>query len=349
MNARAILLTGALVATAVPGQNIADLIRSGRNQAPRQQDPDPNDPYAPQGAAPGRPLYREGFQGLESVYPQFPGFPGYPEGYGPQPISPADRLLDTGLEEWRPVPFAPSATPQWPSWIGGEAPGLQVATPERGVLARVADRVWFLAPGETAFIPLAFFDKFRVVDSGSVIEVRNKGEFQMAFHDGGTLRSIGPVRLHVVQLSEQRANLELDTVRRLWLTATARPFRVALPDGSALELPKGQIYFERDGGRAFVHNSGSEPVTWVGRVGRVDLPPAHRLDVFLDRPTRPVVSPWLQLDGAVRVAHTGRAIEVRADGEDGAVSWSGARFRVPAGGVVRIDPLAGDRFPEKKQ
>ena len=55
--------------------------------------------------------------------------------------------------------------------------------------------------------------------------------------------------------------------------------------------------------------------------------------------------PDLQLEGAVFSNVVGRRLEVAADAGGGAVIWSGARIRVPAGSSLTLDPLSGTTFP----
>jgi hypothetical protein len=321
-------------------------------QAPRQL----QSPLSPRpGVRPGElgvQLY-EGFQGFESVYPQYPSFPRYPSGYGPKPR--LGGYLPTEPPEEPTAGWVDPGLPRevergWPSWIkpGIPADALPPAA-QRAVIARTADRVWVLTPDETAFTPLTFYEKFRLLESGSVIEVRNKGEFQISFHDGALLRSRGPVRLALPALTEEVGQLRLSALRRIWIYAKVRPFRLMLPDGSVLEFANTEVYLEESEARALVHNHGPDDVVWRDRIGDVTLKPGRRIDVFLVPPDHEFVAADLSVEGAVRQERTGRVLELRGDGSGGSVSWSGARIEVPGGAVVRLDPLAGVSFPEADQ
>ena len=127
-----------------------------------------------------------GFPGVESLFPNFPTYPRYPTGYGPRLLRGGylpDPTADPTLQ--LPAVRAPVSDNEsgWPSWIDDPESEQRAATPERAMVARTAERVWVLTPDESAFIPLTFYEKFRVLESGSVVEVRNKGEFQVSFHD----------------------------------------------------------------------------------------------------------------------------------------------------------------------
>jgi hypothetical protein len=296
-----------------------------------------------------------GFGGFGSVYPgittpSFPGIPQYPLGFGPrQRVSGYLPAPDAFNPEWVPVPLPANRERGWPSWI---KPGDDQTTPppdaERVILARIADRVWVFAAGDTAFVPLAFYDKFRVLESGSSIEVRNQGEFLLSFHDGAAIRAHGPARLTLSELADDVAELQLRDFRRMWINAKSRPLRVLLPDGALMDLENAEMYLEAERLRGAVFNHGPKPVVWHGRSGDVEIPVGQRMDLFLAPLRAPFLPAALEVDGAVRPEITGRRLEVRGEGA-GSVTWSGARFQIPAGSVVRIDPLAGSTFPEGKK
>jgi len=309
----------------------------------------PANRFAPQ---PLRGPTQPGFQGLTSVAPLFSVFPSYPKGYGPPPriggFLPSEAPDPSGIS-WTPPALAKDHDGIWPSWIETGMPASTKAiSAERAALARTSDRVWFLAPDDTAFVPLAFFDKFRLVESGSFIEVRNKGEFQVAFHDGAVIRSVGPIRLALPRLGSSLAELRLTTFRRFWLNAKVRPFVVVLPDGSRIELAGTNSYFERRGDRAVIFNHGRRAFRWVGRVGEHEVPPAHRVEIMLAGGQRPFLGSGLRMEGALNAEPDGRALAVRGGEGGGEVSWSGAKVTVPAGATVRLDPLAGSAFPQEK-
>jgi hypothetical protein len=318
-----------------------------------QEPQEPSQAEPRQAQPPRRGVYREGFQGLESVYPAYPSYPTYPPGLGPKPLKvpeldPSQLLpgLIPGLSPRR-QPGEPGAGPTWPSWIAGELTGeAAVATPTRAALARLADRVWFFTPDDNAFVPLSFYDKIRAVESGTLVEVRTKGDFQLVFHDGGQLRSFGRARVALGQLSEAMAELGLGAFRHMWLVAKTRPLKVVLPDRSVLELQGCSVALRSDNGIGSIRNHGPNAAVWTGRPGRVELAPAHQLSILTEVPRSEYVPAGLDLSGAVRAGREGRVLEVHAAGS-GAVQWSGASFRLGSGDDLRLDPLAGAEFPER--
>lgn len=311
-----------------------------------------------------QPIYRAGFQGVESVFPIYQGFPfppvstTTPGGFGAYPTAAQPGAAGQPGARRKPAlggfPVLPgpkkvvdTGRPQWPSWmrVTRTAAGT-FSSPERAVVARVADRVWYLAPGETAYVPLAFYDKFRLVESGSRLRVRNKGEFQVAFHDGGSLRSLGPVRLTFASLSREAAELELEELHRLWIVAKSRPLRCGLPDGSRFVVRDARVYLEHaETDRAWLLNEGPGTLEWTSPIGRRELAPGRRIDFFLAPRTRPFLPAGLVVEGAVRTERKGRVLELESEGPRARVTWSGARFTLPPGARLRLDPLAGDTFP----
>lgn len=297
------------------------------------------------------PRWRTGFQGLEElVYPKYQGFPSFlvpgGRGFGSYPADPELRGRTTpGLGDWRPPPMSDARERPWPSWLDVEPePGGPVVTPERALLVRDADSVWFLSPRDNAFVPLEFHDKFRPVEAGAAIEVPNKGALQIAFHDGGRLTSIGPVRLSVRVLDAEVGELAVARFHRLNLTSVLRRFRLELPDGSTLEIAKSTVVLQGDDARGFVLNKGPGRLVWQRSLGEVTIEPGQRVDVFHDRRQRPELTAGFALDG-VDMVQEGRVVSVRGEDRGGTVTWSGARIRVPAGAVLRLDALAGQDFP----
>lgn len=344
-----------LAAASLPGQwgyMQRQRSSSSENQQSRwMPPPEWASPMAPQSmSTPVPPPYRPGFQGLKSTTPMYSAFPSYPKGFGPPPRVGGflpEETRDPTMAEWSAPALPRDDRGRWPSWIETGVPNLEKSSaPERAALVRMADRVWFLAPDDTAFVPIPFYDKFRIVDSGTFVEVRNKGEFQMVFHDGAWLRSIGATSLGVPVMSSSIAELQLTAFRRLWLHAKDRTMHVLLPDGSKLELAGTKLYLEREGQRGMVFNNGPRAMRWIGRVGEREIPPAHRIEIFLEGTTAPYLAAALQLQGAVRAEPEGRDVMVRGEAGGGAVTWSGALIKVRGGTSVHLDPLAGKGFPE---
>src|SRR5262249_51988754 len=119
-------------------------------------------------------------------------------------------------------------------------------------------------------------------------------------------------------------------------------------DGASLDMTSTEVYLEGEGLRGTIFNHGPKSVQWHGRSGDVEIPMGQRMDVFLEPLRTPFLPAALEGDGTVHPEIAGPRLEARGDG-GGTVTWSGARFHIPAGGVVRVDPLAGSTFPEGKK
>ena len=88
-------------------------------------------------------------------------------------------------------------------------------------------------------------------------------------------------------------------------------------------------------------NVGSSDVRWQFGVQAITIPPGHRVVFFLTPPATPYADQLLT-EGA-RAAIEDGIMVVKATNEVG-VSWSGARFQLPAGSELRLDPLQGQPF-----
>ena len=304
-----------------------------------------------------QPYLQPGFQAFRRTLPTLSVFPSYPQamqGFGSYPLLPGAKL--PGVAE-RTVPrdgFRPRPAPKyshqlWPSWM---LPGIgadgRVVTSDQAIVVRGGDRVWVLAPKETAYEALAFHDKMRFVRSGTGLRVRDDGEFSVAFHDGGQLRSTGPVTMKVEVLDEGVGHLRLDLVSRFWLLARARPFIVSMPDGSELMLKDTRVYIEADDHQKIllVYNRGPGTATLKSAVGEVEFKARQRVEVMQRPRSRTYRSFGLNLRGPLKSMRHGRSIEVEATGKGGVLNWCGARIEVAQGVAVRLDPLSGDGFPE---
>src|SRR5690606_15466565 len=161
---------------------------------PPSQGGDPQDP----GARPRQPsllgpgpeeIMRDhtppGFRGVDRNLPIFQGFPTvvpptfghYPGGALPVPF---------GGTELPPVPLAAPPSPNaWPSWFTGpEDDDPEGFTKDVAILVQTTDYVWLRPAGEAVFVPLIFYDRYRVVRAGSEIEVRGGGQFLLTFQEG---------------------------------------------------------------------------------------------------------------------------------------------------------------------
>jgi hypothetical protein len=279
---------------------------------------------------------------IQRLFPYYEGLPTYPNnvpGYGGYPgagKTPGEIGLDrvSGLEK------PPVDKNRWPSWIeGGMGNDKMRATPQQAVLVRVADRVWFRAPGEPAFIPLVFYDRFRFMTVGTQVEVRGKGEFHMVLHTGGNVRSRGPCAITVTAMDTKEVGLQLDVVGKLWIKAGLRPYHVTLPDGTEFTFSDTLLYLERRGDRCRVSNLGSSPVRFAGSAGSGELDGPERLYLWMRPPGKLPLSREFQAQGDVATSRVGKVTTVRG-GTGGKVTWSGAGFKVPGGSTLEIKPLA---------
>jgi hypothetical protein len=264
------------------------------------------------------------------------GFGGYP-GAGAR----TEDLVDEPLFLER-VPVAPD---RWPSWIEGGVGSEVRATPERAVLVRGVDRVWFLDPGEAAFIPLAHYDRFRFLRTGSRVEVRGSGEYEVVMHDSSTVRSLGLSALAVVHMDERELSLQIDVAQQLWLTARSRPMRVRLPDGTLIEFNLGQARLEDRGDRYRLSNEGSSAIAFTGSAGSGELLGAEQMSIWKAPPVADPVPGQLQLRGDTAMVEGSEEVSVRG-GADGQVVVSGAVFDLGQGSTMVIRPLGRSRAPE---
>lgn len=323
-------------------------------QLPRYTNPQPPGVTPGPGAA-SQPSLQIGFQGLSSVYPQWSGFPNYlrdraPTGAFPSLLSPAAGGV-TVPDPARTLPLPPRAagdSDTWPSWIrfteGGESVRRSAS---RAVLARTSDRVWVLEPGDDAFVPLAFYDKFRLVQKSTIVETRaEKAEYTLLMHDGAELRVHGPCHLTLTQLDEDAVEVALGEFHTLFWTGKTRALRLRLPDGSLLEAPSAELRIAAQAPFGTITSYRGLPARYRSRVGPVTLEPGHRVRFLLAAPEAAVAeASALVVSGGLVTARTGRVLEVRSE-KGGTVGWSGARFTLPPGARLRLDPLAGAAFPE---
>ncbi len=343
------------VALAVILLGSAIVAQGGRRSAwPPRTTPTQN----PQGAAGGlgdlRRLLQEGLrqqdQPIFRTNQPFPTFPVDSPGFGQFP--------GLGL----PVPFSGITTPAapgivkprdpnaWPSWIQTDASirAEEGFLPDRAILSRSAERVWYLSPEASAFVPLAFHDKFRLVTPGCQIQVRRRGEFQVLFHGGAVLRSRGPVELAVEDLSDERVTLRIDDYTHVWITARKRPIEVKLGSGETVLLQNSPGYFERSERLGQIKHAGGGVMSVESAVGSVDIPGAHRVELLAEAKRTGSPTAELALRGDITSIDEGRILRAEGGTGGGAVVWNGARFNVQAGVVLRIDPLAGEAFPNNR-
>lgn len=293
---------------------------------------------------------RGGFQGLGTGYTGYqPGFPLYTRsttGFGAYPTGPDGG--ETGPMR-TPLPrLREPGDPDWPSWIdiAAERRGLPPISPLRAVLVQSSDRVWYRERGEAAYVPLAFHDRFRIIEPAASALVRDQGEFILLLHDAATLRSLGPCELDIVDLTPELAEVSLSRVSLAWVVARARKLRVRMPDGSELDASVGAYRVQQVENRIEIENRGRTPLQWRGHGLELELPPVHALRLFVEPPSRERVPAALVTSGDIEVRREGRALIARGGSNGGSVSWAGVRVQLAAGEEARFDPLAGTTFPD---
>ncbi len=289
---------------------------------------------------------------LNRDLPLFQGFPSFP---------PAVLRYPGQTKPGLPVPFAPGVTvpgrpgtvpprrpDQWPSWfLADERDGNSFA-PTRAILSRTGERVWTRPADERVFVPLAFYDKFRVLSDGDQVEVRHQGEFQITFHGSANLRSRGPARLTIQTLNEEIVAFELSELTRAWWVLGQRPVRVTLAGGVVVEGIGAECDFERRGELTAITNHGDAEVTLSSPLGQVPVLPGHRVLVSRSARLHPPRGAELTLQGDLSPQREGRELRVKAGVRGGTVIWNGARIRLPGGASLRLDPLDGKEFPNQK-
>lgn len=337
--------------------------QSGRQLAPQQPNIDrvPQDPLQPTW---NRLLQAPRFEG-------FPVFPSRLSGYGNYPAGTAPGG-PPGQQVPFPLPSLPPAGPEvadWPAWARLRDREPLPFTPELALLVRHTDRVWWRRAADEAFVPLFHHDKIAPLGSGGEVQVRQAGEFELLLHSSSRLIAQGPTDLRLTTMTAAAVAIDVLSFTRLRLHVTHREHTLMLPDGTKLVLqpePPGVeltgptvVLFDRVsepafyGGRATIYNAGPRDLMLESALGETTLSPGHRVTIFLEPPAAPIA----------RTLDLGEAVATQ-DGDDvrvavpngGTVAWSGARFTLPAGGDVRLQPLLGQPFdhqqaarPEKTQ
>jgi len=287
-----------------------------------------------------------GYQpGLRQMFPHYQGLPTYPQnvpGYGAYP----------GLELKKPSRAAPLRPVQpvedrWPSWIeSGLGAKAAKSTPSEAVLVQIGARVWVVDPGEEAYVPLRYFDKFRFLETGSRVKVRGRGELEVYCHDGSTIRSRGRVDFNVARLNREIFDLRLTSVRQLWLRARARSVLLTLPDGTVLTVADALLHIENQGDRVAVFNNGPAVVSYQGAMGKGKLAARRYMLLWPQGASQDALGAGLELMGDVSTVEDQNHLRVTG-GSNGLVTFSGARFKVEADQTLVLTPLAANRFPQK--
>ena len=278
--------------------------------------------------------------GIQRLFPFYGGIPNTPRnvpGSGGFPGAGAPGAQPGGIGGL-PLRRVTDSVDRWPSWIDGGDRADMKSTPEQAVLVRVSDRVWFRAPNDSSFVPLAFYDRFRFMVSGTEIQVRGRGEFQVILHSGGTLRSRGPCEVSVSNMDSKEVAMELGNVDRMWIKAGLRPFRVVMPDATLLSFSNTLAYIERKGDRCHVANLGKGLLRYSGAAGDGELKGPKQIRLWMQAAKVAVHSRELNAQGGVATSRNGEATKV-VGARGGQVAWSGALFRVGEGATLEIKPL----------
>jgi len=343
-----------------------------------QQPQQPQDPTAPRPPAafgqqpagtepvPPRPqtpaIDRQQRDRLDSAWSQlsqqpFQGFPVFPSKLSQYGAYPLPNAAGGQIPFLLSLPPSEPEVANWPSWVRLREREPLPFKPENVLIVRNADRVWWRKNASMAFVPLFFHAKLEVAGVGAEVQVRQSGEFELLLHDSGHVIAMGPTELAVTASDATKVAIDVRSFTRLRLHGNRREHAFRLPNGSMLTLPAvpedtdtpGSIVVLLDrveepgwfGGRANVFNAGPRDVTLTDALGTTTLPPGHRLGIFLRQPGAPIPA---ALDAGDAIARReGPAIHLQ-DTDGGAVSWSGARFTLGAGGAVRFDPLLGSPF-----
>jgi len=278
---------------------------------------------------------------------------------------PLEQVLGAMMEpgELPLIPFAVrvSEAPDWPRWVRDRNAQPFPFVPEQALLVRHTDRVWFRGPDDDAMVPMYHHDRVRSVVPGTTVEVRLSGEFELMLHLGGQIMSQGPVELRIEQLAASLVALRFAKLTKLRLQVTGREHHLHLPDGSTVVIPadtaagdpeapspgQAQLQFdrleepERTGGRIAMWNSGRRTVRWRHAFGEVPVAQGQRV-LLLVQPVESAIGNRLAAQG-VQWQRDGVALRGTSSGL-AEVNWSGARFQLPAGATLQLDPLQGDPF-----
>jgi hypothetical protein len=281
---------------------------------------------------------QQGLGGLPFLTP--PGFGAYPGGQFAVPF----RDTAVGVATTPMIARSPNA---WPSWLPEESSegGAEGFTPDVAIVAQTNDYVWLLEPDETAFTPLAFWDRYRVVPSGTTIDVRGGGQFSLAFQRGSVVRSLGKARAVLERLDEEVTAVAFDHLSRVVVVAGERPVRTRIGRAGAVEAVSCRLSIAREGGLVHVANLGPGQARFDVGDRMLDLPRGFRISVI---PDLPADGPSLELGlrGDLQTSRDGRVLRAVAGAAGGSLDWSGARFELPRGANLQVDPLAGSAFPE---
>lgn len=273
------------------------------------------------------------FQGFPTLAP--PDFGSYPSGQLALPFGGAGAVLP-------PVVIVPRSENSWPRWLDDDSEGF---VPTVAILGHSNDYAWVREAEADAYVPLAPYDRYRVVSSGTEVDVRGGGQFTVHLHGGAEVRVLGRAHVTLTELDETVASLTFEELNHVFVIARERPVHLHLGHELHVEATGARLVFERDldGSIGCTNESRGECVVEL-RGERTPLLPGRRVRLLPAAPARDIPSE-LAFDGDVRLTHEGRVLRATSALRGGRVAWSGTRFRLDNGGVLRIDPLAGSDFP----
>lgn len=294
-----------------------------------------------------------------SDVPQPPAFPGFPSlalpGFGTYPSQANADAPPTGGAS---IP-APTG---WPEWVLAATKQALPNTPDRALLVRHGDRVWFRERQDEAMVPLFYFEKLKGLAAGAQISVRQAGEFEVLLFDSGRLVASGPTELTLGEMSATRAVLEVQQLTALRFEATGREHELRLPGGVTLVVPSAASPDEiadkaivalvqvRSPGEAasryaLFHGSGRKVVVRIGGQG-TELHPGQRLELLFAAPRADrTASPGLAAQGGTWQMQGDVAVLTSAT--PNTAQWMGASFTLAAGSQLRLVPLQGKPFATK--
>jgi len=321
-----------------------------------------------------------GRSGLFGQPPRFSQFPKVPLIQQPGTLS-SDWLKRLQQQAKRK---APPDVSRWPSWVqlGGIGKEVEQANklpeyldPKRCLLARLSDTVEVRPADETAFFPISFWKKTRVIAPGAGVKVEASGRALLVFSDGTRLQPMGATELVFVQGTKKELRVTFRKVTRLEATFGTRQVRLELPEGTLLRGTGLDMTIDREVRNASWAKGGVEGRLWVSNWGKgtiavqsgeqasFELLPNRRSIFALVRdatntgesmPGRAAQTPlrWTMPGGGVPLSGSETAqaqksgANVRIEASDGParVNWGGVELAVPVGKRIILDPLAGDPF-----
>ena len=262
---------------------------------------------------------------------------------------------------------------RWPSFVTIGGPGkvpfaeAKIRNPKTAVLFRTVDRVLVRPRGELAFYPLAFWDKKRVLASGSKIRVLGSGRYLLLFSDGTRLDVLREGTLSLDRIDRKGLELSMDVRGRASFKLGLRKLRIQLPDGTLLVAQKGGFRIDRvfrdgpgadDRSHSFlrIRNAGAslEIQPSGGTLAPIKLRPFWQVLLPLlenGEKTAPLEQrlqgkeALFRADSWVRFrALEGGRLEARASGSKGRVRLGEVQFSIPSGQTLVLDPLLGAPF-----